>query len=1076
MDAGKDWLPSPEDQLDLKHLVRQLGGHPLSMRTVLTGFLRLPSSKRKRNRPFAYILQLLKGKGLQEFSTQQADVYSADERSETILRTNFIATFRWLYDGLNQPDAQEVERLAYYLLPIAAIVGTESFTAEQVEKGLTALTGTYKPNADGRRIPAMSMKPDDQEHFPDDSSREGSGNGDTDQPPVWLVVLNEAKGNQSTIEEALECLEEIALVQYGSASSTYSMHPVIREFALALEDERQINFPSAETLLRTGISICGENTHSDTLLDLLPRLKGNRQLIEQAASLLKKQWHGDLYYSPQASNWKMLRAWAEEILSLTIDMGLHTTRAWVQRHLGELLDRMGYEEGLPMILDGFRSIEIEKDKDRADQVPQWEDFNFEAAIKLCTKADEGSIWSALYLLTEKFHIDSEPKFRSVYALFREKVAGASDGPSLGRLLSALFEGVQSVQGRMSSHAGGFDASCSNNYLNLGHLYQRFALAPPDGQTTDRAERIFGEITVDWLQQPTYELGKDAQEENKRHYRGISPQHWIYTRLHHGGHALLTGLISIEEFSARTDRLRQLALAQGIRAFSLEATSAQYRGYWHLERHDWFNASACFKSSQSAIAQISQESSSNLQWAQSIRCLLVTSTTLERQVADPVELSFLLDLNSRPSKSFCKSDEAFLHLALACIYRVSDHLSDCLDSTNRVVALFNSEYGDAPKFVLAIIHSWIARAAPLSTPEKELSWHIDWMELPQRVLHATTNRTMRLVLPGMEFGSSGKEEVCLWPFYIDEEPLMISDLVRWSDEKGFVVSNKNESNGSYLLGESTVGLTQYLLETNTFLPTEMEIFAAWLQDPGERQPERWLDHHQANLEELNRIENNLRTGALRERIWSEYIPFAASNQFSALGERNSEKVMKPGVTEKGVDIATSYEHIYTGSWFKYSPIMEARYREMCLEKFLKSEVMDEKKADEFGCLLGCSISLSLSEKKKIIDAIETLTRETIDGLLRIFREEYEKFIGLDNMHGAQLLALAEKHQQDWITILGIYEFSSISEDQIDSWHLLETDSKRYGWRSGDNAPTSDACVRCVRPIFTRADLVGLQSIQ
>ncbi len=64
------------------------------------------------------------------------------------------------------------------------------------------------------------------------------------------------------------------------------------------------------------------------------------------------------------------------------------------------------------------------------------------------------------------------------------------------------------------------------------------------------------------------------------------------------------------------------------------------------------------------------------------------------------------------------------------------------------------------------------------------------------------------------------------------------------------------------------------------------------------------------------------------------------------------------------------------------------------------------------LLAWSISLSKSEKKKIIQSVTKLSQYQIDELMKIFEEEKSKFSSLDLKHKEQLRALESKHSADW----------------------------------------------------------------
>ena len=71
--------------------------------------------------------------------------------------------------------------------------------------------------------------------------------------------------------------------------------------------------------------------------------------------------------------------------------------------------------------------------------------------------------------------------------------------------------------------------------------------------------------------------------------------------------------------------------------------------------------------------------------------------------------------------------------------------------------------------------------------------------------------------------------------------------------------------------------------------------------------------------------------------------------------------------------------------------------------------DEKKFLE---LLAKSISLTKTEKQRIIESVPKLSQYQIDELMRIFEEEQKKFSELNNSHEEQLKALEAKHKNDW----------------------------------------------------------------
>lgn len=81
------------------------------------------------------------------------------------------------------------------------------------------------------------------------------------------------------------------------------------------------------------------------------------------------------------------------------------------------------------------------------------------------------------------------------------------------------------------------------------------------------------------------------------------------------------------------------------------------------------------------------------------------------------------------------------------------------------------------------------------------------------------------------------------------------------------------------------------------------------------------------------------------------------------------------------------------------------------------------------LLAGSISLTIEEKKKIIDSIPRLSQYQIDELIKILEEEKRKFLELNKKHLAQLKKLEEKHTKDWEDLeVRVQEESQAGEDE------------------------------------------------
>ncbi|MDD4151470.1 MAG: hypothetical protein PHR68_02540, partial [Candidatus Gracilibacteria bacterium] len=72
------------------------------------------------------------------------------------------------------------------------------------------------------------------------------------------------------------------------------------------------------------------------------------------------------------------------------------------------------------------------------------------------------------------------------------------------------------------------------------------------------------------------------------------------------------------------------------------------------------------------------------------------------------------------------------------------------------------------------------------------------------------------------------------------------------------------------------------------------------------------------------------------------------------------------------------------------------------------------------LLKHSLSLNTFEKKRVIDAMPTLSQFQVDELQKVFLEEREKFKELAGEHPDDIKKLVAKQQQEWLQLGDIYK--------------------------------------------------------
>jgi len=90
--------------------------------------------------------------------------------------------------------------------------------------------------------------------------------------------------------------------------------------------------------------------------------------------------------------------------------------------------------------------------------------------------------------------------------------------------------------------------------------------------------------------------------------------------------------------------------------------------------------------------------------------------------------------------------------------------------------------------------------------------------------------------------------------------------------------------------------------------------------------------------------------------------------------------------------------------------------MDLVSFHPLTKFDEK---EFVDLLEHSLSLSVSEKKRVVDAIPTLSQYQVDELKKVFTEEREEFRKLMPKEGETIKKLVTDKRAEWTQLKQIY---------------------------------------------------------
>lgn len=89
---------------------------------------------------------------------------------------------------------------------------------------------------------------------------------------------------------------------------------------------------------------------------------------------------------------------------------------------------------------------------------------------------------------------------------------------------------------------------------------------------------------------------------------------------------------------------------------------------------------------------------------------------------------------------------------------------------------------------------------------------------------------------------------------------------------------------------------------------------------------------------------------------------------------------------------------------------------------------EVDAKTFLDLLKFSLSLNTMEKKRVVDAVPTLSQFQFDELSKVFTEERDKFRELAKEHPEDIKKLVAKQQKEWIELWDLYKIEIESKSK------------------------------------------------
>lgn len=1069
------------DLEDLKELVEALGCHPLGIRLVLAGFARRGRYHHIKPRPFATILEEIKARGAE--AIPEGREVGRGDAGESLHRTIF-STFEWLFRDLpaRSPDHGQSAQL---LLPVLAALAHTPVPKELVSQTVGALMDRLEKVL-SEQPPKSDKEPNTLEEFLQRRRRPTENRLREGEKPLWWPELL-ALRDPGVLDSALEDLVRVSLAEVDDTTGRLGVHPLIRQFAFA---ERQLARPISmegelPVLTETGPAIAAiyqsvlqtlkGAEQAEALLDLLPRLRRMRALVEQAFDTLRQADEALRYKKPDWIRYcEMLRI----LIDLVRDLEMKEHTGWLLCTFGELKSRMEDPEGLVHFREGLALLEGTKLEARwARSRRQW------AGAYLSTYYSERPPTEELPLVAARLR----------HALKHLVVTSATITVLEEFLQTHLHEGAASFQ---------LGLCCRSDFLsNLVNDLTRWL---------DHSVEIDGAREAPSMAERLFQVAQNKAKTDADASVAISPEtelHFLST-LYEAKCDL--GLIPLSEAPALFGDLIERARRFGIRGVYLRQTllDLQWR---HAIKAGRLQDAISLAEELYAIAQDRKAFAESRVTSERLGLLC---TRLAAGHEQPEALSAIeRELSEIRAKITARSwsglvgwlllTEGLLHAQPS---RLNSY-SACRALIQARCAFVRHDGAEpmAPfhlrKRARELIDGTTGRAtyddiveslpAPERAPLDLQPWAV-WgrTELPERVISIKDGRRMRLVRAGFHAMESG-EEAWLYPFYIDEEPVSLAEFEAFLKAEGRPSLSRPAS--GTVLTIDRAGALAYAAWAQKRLPIAVEHYAATWQLAAGKKPEVWTSYSDALQRTVERIERAL-TGDTKSKLSPLDGPQKRSARspepppapsLEAPPKAPNAQAAAEGPKSKSA-LRVFFDHHMAGGPWREGSVRDA-YAE-AIEKPLVNHRADFplEKAEELAYRLASSISLSIEEKQRIVSSLPKLRLSQKEELLRVFQEEERKFADLNEAHEKQLVKLALQYEADllaWIApdtvmfqgvekeqLAGIWEDASRFPEEDKNACLggdCFSDPVYYGPRAAE--AIDPVGVRCVLLIFSAEDL-------
>ncbi len=911
----------------------------------------------------------------------------------------------------------------------------------------------------------------------------------------WLEPLF-ALAEDDKLDNAIDLLNQVALLEAAEVGEAVSIHPLVREFAFEERSRDQsVHFgpQTSEYLMQrsislSGLHLCGlavlseKPEYADSFIDLLPRLKRNRALADSACDYILKRF--SMY---QHRDWQKLTEMYEAGVELATSVGLSDKHGRLLSDLGEIRDRMGYSDGFETLEKAVRVLSDTMDP-ASYRSRVWSEMAVQRDLQVKEVGQQNTL--AARRLRETLSDIWLDRSSATFAqqLLRDH---ASYSPSRYQLALAV------TYARDSN-------SISHSVESLFDLC---------GTTTSPLE-MQRRAATSWnsILQRAWE---PQAKQDFVHPERLTERNVTFTCLKHQW-----GSLSDSQFDHELGTVLRESEIAGFRPSRFLVDVLRHRVKMAIERRKCQTAlEHCERWGQIA-ADMAPRQAENMRLEPSLFKLLATLAHTGRSEADAAELQRQTARIEEQCDHWGRNDLlGWLMLAKALLFARFDG-EDRRNATKFAVMAreafrrYSPGITTAGEVLFRRVVELVDEEEPVFERHREAlaNENIDVpnfqaclpdcrFPLPKRVISKCDGRRMRLVRGGLQSCLDGKE-AWLYPFYVDEETVTVSDFRQFLEESKTVCEIGGQDDAPVAVADPNVavGFARWAGKT---LPNVHEWYAAKWQLAFQNEPEIWERWDQALEELLKRIETAIDGKPLNPH---EALPAAKSDI-----ESHQRDALR---------------YYWDRKWIEESPLLSEAIRAFIVRPLLDHEAsFDEPLANRFAYGLAASISLTWDEKDRIVSAIPKLSQFQVEELVRILEEERKKFLELDEAHFNQLLKLGWAHKTEFTTLLlnsrnrtrepieaedvftsppkspdepplsskadqpqSPIAFSAGKDELVGVWSctkqgphedlelvLVGDPFKKEEWRDGgmmyrhNFIRNTDIGIRCVLPIFTRDDL-------